>query len=194
MPELPDPLAAVEDAIVSRRTIGKVADTPVPEELIRRLIALAVHAPNHKRTDPWRFLVIRGDARRRIGAAHADAYQRAHPDGPASDREREEGRMERAPVVIAVVCRPGGDDPVIRREDRDAVAAGIQNMLLGAHVHGLGAIWRTGAFVDEDDVRTALGLEPGDDVVGFVYLGTPAAPPTPRTLPDAATLTTWLDA
>lgn len=192
MSEHPNPVA-VEDAIVSRRTIGKVADTPVPEDLIRRLISLAVHAPNHKRTNPWRFLVIRGTARRRIGAAHADAYQRAHPDGPASDRDREEARMERAPVVIAVISRPGTDDAVTRREDRDAVAAGIQNMLLGAHAHGLGAIWRTGAFVDEEDVRAALTLEPDDDVVGFVYLGTPDAPPAPRTLPDPATLTVWID-
>jgi len=96
--------------------------------------------------------------------------------------------------VIAVVSRPGADDAVTRREDRDAASAAIQNMLLGAHVHGLGAIWRTGAFVDEGEIREVLDLEPNDDLVGFVYLGLPDAPPTPRTPPDPETLTIWLDA
>lgn len=194
MPDPTNPITALEDVILTRRSIGKVDETPVPVDLIRRLISLAVHAPNHKRTIPWRFVVIRGDARLRIGGAHADAYVRTHPDATTTDRDREERRLERAPVVIAVISRPGDADPVVRTEDRDAVSAGIQNMLLGAHAHGLGAIWRTGAFVVEEEIRAVLELEPNDEIVGFVYLGAPDAPPTPRTVPDPETLTTWLDA
>lgn len=194
MPPHPaSPADAVDDVIRTRRSIGRVSGAAVSDEEVRRLISLAVHAPNHHQTAPWHFIVIRGDARRRIGAAHADAYLRAHPDGAASDRDREERRLERAPVVIAAVSRPSADDEVTRREDRDAVAAGVQNMLLGAHAAGLGAIWRTGAFVDEPEVASALGLEPGDAIVGFVYVGVPDAPPGPRTTSDVDAVTTWLD-
>ena len=194
MPPHPaSPAETVDDVIRTRRSIGRVTDADLTDEEIRRLIALAVHAPNHRQTAPWRFIVIRGAARRRIGSAHADAYTRTHPDGAASDRDREERRLERAPVVIAVVSRPTADDEVTRREDRDAVAAGVQNMLLGAHVAGLGAIWRTGAFVDEPEVAAALGLGHDDAIVGFVYVGVPDAPPAPRTTPDVDAVTTWMD-
>ena len=81
-------------------------------------------------------------------------------------------------VVAAIVL--GADDPVQAREDRDAVAAAIENMLLAAHGTGLGAMWRTGAMVDEPEVREALGLGPGDAIVGFVYVGRPAGPPPER--------------
>ena len=67
-----------------------------------------------------------------------------------------------------------------RREDRDAVAAAIQNMLLAAHGSGLAGIWRTGDMVDEAEVVAALGLDPSDELVGFVYLGVAAQLPAPR--------------
>lgn len=193
MTDLPAKRTDLDDVIVTRRSIGRLTDAPVSDEVVRRLITLAVHAPNHRQTAPWRFVVIRGEARRRIGAAHADAYVRTHPDGAASDREREERRLERAPVVIAAIVHPTADDEVTRREDRDAVAAGIQNLLLAAHARGLGAIWRTGAMVDEPEVAAALKLDADDAIVGLIYLGMPDASAAPRTTPPVDAVTTWLD-
>ena len=34
-------------------------------------------------------------------------------------------------------------------------------------------MWRTGAPVDDPRVKKALQLEPDDEVVGFLYIGTP---------------------
>ena len=101
-------------------------------------------------------------------------------------------RLERAPVVIACCVHPG-EDPVEAREDRDAVAAAIQNLLLAAHARGLGAMWRTGAAVNDPEVRAALGLDDREEVVGFVYLGRLLAPPPGKGPPRRAVeeLTTW---
>jgi nitroreductase len=167
------------DAIASRRSLGRLRPDPIPRETVEELLAAAVSAPNHHLTAPWRFVVLAGDARREIGEAHARAVARAKPDLPAVGLEKEAARLERAPVVVAAVVL-GTDDPVRAREDRDAVAAAIQNMLLAAHGCGLGAMWRTGTMVDEPEVHEALGLGPGDAVVGFVYLGHPAGPPPAR--------------
>jgi nitroreductase len=168
----------VIDAIRSRRSATKVRPDPVPRELVEEAIGAAVRAPNHHLTGPWRFVVLAGGARREVGEAHLRAVTRLRGDLPPEGVAKETGRLERAPVVIAC-CVVTGEDPVQAREDRDAVAAAIENLLIAAQARGLGAMWRTGTMVDEPEVHEALGLGPCDAVVGFVYLGWPEAPPAP---------------
>jgi nitroreductase len=182
----------VLDAILSRRSVGRVRPDPVPHETVRELLAAAVRAPNHHLTCPWRFVVLAGDERREIGEAHARAMERARGPLAPEVRQREAARLQRAPVVIAC-CVASDADPVRGREDRDAVAAAVQNVLLAAHARGLGAMWRTGAMVDAPDVREALGLGRHDAIVAFVYLGWPYQDPslrrTPR--PPLDEIVTW---
>lgn len=168
----------VIEAIRARRSAGRVRPDPVPRELVEEAIGAAVRAPNHHQTGPWRFVVLAGDARREVGEAHLRAVRRLRGDLPPEGVAKEAGRLERAPVVVAC-CVVTGEDPVQAREDRDAVAAAIENMLIAAQARGLGAMWRTGTMVDEPEVREALGLGPHDAVVGFVYLGWPETPPAP---------------
>lgn len=182
---------AVLRAIHERRSVGKVDPRDVPQALVREALAAAIAAPNHGLTQPWRFIVLAGPARGEVGAAHARAVARARPDAGAESLAKEAARLERAPVVVACCVAPG-DDPVVAREDRDAVAAAVQNLLLAAHARGLAAMWRTGAMADEPEVSEALGLGPHDAVVGFVYLGWPLGSPGKRppreTDPDAFTI------
>jgi len=169
----------VREAIRTRRSVGRVTDEPLPRELVERLLEAALWAPNHRMTSPWRFVVITGAARDALGDAHARAVGRGAPETSDEVLAAQRALTRRAPVVIACISRPSSDDPVVRREDRDAVSAAIQNLLLAAHAEGLGAIWRTGAFVEEAEVRGHLGCAARDEIVGFVYLGRPAAPPPP---------------
>lgn len=183
--------AAVLGAIRHRRSVGRVRPDPVPREIVAELLSAAVEAPNHHLTAPWRFVVLAGGARAEVGAAHARAVARQRPDVGQDAFAKEAAKTARAPVLIACVV-VGCDDPVQAREDRDAVAAAMQNLLLLAHARGLGAIWRTGAFVDEPEVRDALGLAVGDAIVGFVYLGWPLGPsPVRQERPGADEVTTW---
>jgi nitroreductase len=150
---------------------------------VETLVEAALRAPNHHLTFPWRFVVLAGEARRALGEVHAGAVMATRSDLPAEAFEKEAARLERAPVVIACIVAASGDDAVSRREDRDAVAAGIQNLLLAAHAKGLAAMWRTGGMVDEEEVRRDLGCGARDDIVGFVYVGLgdeTRRPATPR--------------
>lgn len=179
--------------ILSRRSVGRVLDEPIPRDVIEDLIRAAIRAPNHGLTHPWRFIVLEGDARRAAGEAHLAARERLGPPPEDAARAKEASRFERAPVVIVCICHSGSTDATVRREDRDAVAAGVQNLLLAAAEHGLGAIWRTGVMTDEKELRDHLGLGTDDDVVGFVYVGRPAVrekgDPTRR--PEPADVTEW---
>lgn len=183
---------AFDTAVRERRSIGRVSTDPLPRELVAELIDAAIQAPNHKLTHPWRFVVLAGDARREIGEAHARAVTRTKPDHPEAGLAKEAALLERAPVVIAC-CVAGAADPGQAREDRDTVAAGIQNLLLAAHVRGLAAIWRTGTMTSEPEVAEALGLAAGDAIVGLVYVGRPLADSSTITpgRPSVDELTVW---
>ena len=175
------------EAIRSRRSAPRLGGA-VARDRIAELIALATCAPNHRLTEPWRFTVVTGDARERLGrlwgtrSADARAFT-------GEERERAIARdvekLLRAPVLIIVSTRTDGD-PVVAEEDFAASAAAVQNILIGAHAHGLGAMWRTGGMVHDPEVKVALGLDERDRIVATIYLGDPCgslAPERPRALP-----------
>jgi nitroreductase len=170
----------VAQAIRTRRSIARL-DGDVPRETIRQLVELGCWAPNHHLTEPWRFTVLRGDDRERLGrfwgAIAADAQGLAG-DAREESIRRDVGKLLRAPVLIVVSTRTD-PDPVVAEEDLAATAAAVQNMLLGASALGLGAAWRTGRMVHDAAVKSYLGLDPSDRIVAVVHLGQPAmdAPP-----------------
>ena len=170
------------EALRGRRSIGKL-EGDVSEAEVRELIELAVLAPNHKLTEPWRFTILRGAARERLGAVWADFVGR---ETEVRGEQREEllrrtaAKPLRAPVIVAVSVRTDAD-PVRAIEDFAAASAAVENLLIAAHAGGLGAIWRTGDVAYRDEVKAFLELDPADKIVAFVYLGQPAmSPPPPR--------------
>ena len=181
-------------ALRDRRSINALtADVP-PRATIQRLLDLAVWAPNHHMTEPWRFQVIAGDARQAIGEAISDGLRTeldANDPVAAGEIKGARAKFLRAPVVI-VVSQPRADDPVTDLEDYAACCCAVQNMLLAAHAEGLAAKWRTGAICEYAATRQALSLGATDRLVGFIYLGfpSPSAPPDQRV--RAAPDTAWL--
>lgn len=181
-----DRFQAVAETIRERRSNLNVdLERPVPRELIDDLIDLATTAPNHYRTNPWRFVVLTGPARGRIGQIAADALAR-QPDAKEAILERQRSQFLRAPAVIVAAAAPD-EDPIKHFENKHSVAAGVQNILLGATARGLASAWRSGpAMVDpavSGPVKEALGLDPGDEIVAFVYLGFPIGPPGSKEAP-----------
>ena len=168
-----------EALIAGRRTSLLVdRDRPVDDELLERLCRLVGAAPNHKRTAPWRIAVLTGQARLTLGTALAVDLV---GDDPTVDRARVVTTREkyaRAPAVVVVGCAPCAD---ARRhaEDRAAVAAGVQNLLLGATAAGLASMWSSPPVAESPTVAGLTGWEPATVLEAVVYLGWPAsAPPT----------------
>ena len=90
------------DAISMRQTIPKVRPEALPRELIERLLNAAAQAPNHLRNRPWRFIVLSGNARVRLGELGAQALARRDPTATEAALESERKKPLRAPVIIAV--------------------------------------------------------------------------------------------
>ncbi len=183
-------------AIETRQSIGRMKQDPVPRELIERILESAVHAPNHRLTEPWRFHVFTGKGRGELARARAElaslqAQAEGEEDEMAAGRiSRERKKAFRAPVVIVVICEAGRDE-VETLENYAACAAAVQNMLLTAHALGLGTMWRTGAPAYHDHMRRFLGLKEGDTVVAHLYVGYPDMGERPRRRQPAREKTIW---
>ena len=165
----------------SRRT-SMIVDhaREVPLDLVQDLCTLASWAPNHKRTWPWRFAVFTGAGRARLGDTMAHEMERV---GFGDDGKRAKTRTKylRTPATLVVGCA-AHENAMLHAENRDAVAAGIQNVLLGATALGLASFWSTPAITRPPAVLTLCGFEPDDRLVGVIYLGwaTQECPAPPR--------------
>lgn len=162
-----DQLSAV---IRGRRTSMLVdRECDVPVSTIEQLCQLATWAPNHKKTWPWKFAVFTGDGRQRLG--HTMVEDMVDADfGDETKRIKTAGKYLRTPATLVVGCEPHPNE-MLHQENRDAVAAAIQNLLLGATSLGLASFWSTPALTRPPKVLDLCGFEAEDRVVGIVYLG-----------------------
>lgn len=182
----------VLETIRTRRSIGKVGPERPPREVIQRLLQAAVWAPNHHKTEPWRFYVLAGNARVVLGEVMARSQARRR-SSPLKESKLEKIRRKplRAPVVIAVAVEPSSDPDVVEIEEILATAAAVQNLLLTAHAMDLGAMWRTGDACYDPEVEAFFGLSEKARLLGFVYVGYPAMAAPRATRRPTEELTEW---
>jgi nitroreductase len=177
-----DRFAAIEEIIRARRTSMLVDhNRPVDYAIIEELCALASWAPNHKRTWPWRFAVLTGDARSRLGTVVADAMA-AHGDDPARV-EKARTKYERTPTIV-IVGSIAGETETRTVENRDATAVAVQNFMLGATARRLATYWGSCPRGANEPVAQLCGFDSGTAIVSMLYVGwatsTVSAPPRPE--------------
>jgi nitroreductase len=176
----------VIDAIFERRSISRLAEPAPSDEELRLLLAAAAAAPDHGELRPWRFVVLRGEAKDRFGEeVFVPAYRARCAEPSEAALEKERTKLGRAPLVVVVAAVRRPSDSIPWEEQFAAAAAAAQNLLLAATALGYGSMWRTGDQAYDPQVKAALGLREEDAVVGFVYLGTvPEGKAKPRREPD----------
>jgi nitroreductase len=185
------------EAIKTRRSIGLVKDDPIPKELIEKILEAGTYAPNHYRTEPWRFFVLTGKGREKLGELFAEIglseLEDPNTENGKQKIEKQRKNPLRAPVVIAVGVEPSDKKNILVKEEYAAVNSGIQNMLLAAHGLGLGAMWRTGAICYHSKVRDFFELSENGEVLGFIYVGYPDMKPKPYNKIHFGSLTKWIE-
>jgi coenzyme F420-0:L-glutamate ligase/coenzyme F420-1:gamma-L-glutamate ligase len=175
--------------IRTRRSIRQFEPRPVSRSLIERLVEAACWAPSAHNRQPWRFVVLAEEDRKRqlaeaMGARlaadlRADGLDEAQI---ARDVARSHQRLTGAPVLV-LVCLSMEDmdrypDPTRQRNEHimaaQSVAMAAQNLLLMTHAEGLGACWLCAPLFCPDVVRQTLGLPPAFEPQGVIALGYPA--------------------
>ncbi len=174
------------DFLTTRRsTVARMMDEPGPsDDEMKKIMEAGMRVPDHGRLTPWRFITIRGDARDTIGNVIADAFKKNNPDAIEEQIEIEQERLTRAPVVIAVVSRVQKGHKIPVWEQVLSAGAACQTMLIAAQSMGYAAQWLTEWYAYDDDVKAAIGAEAGDEIAGFVYLGTSTGKLSDRARPE----------
>ena len=180
-------------AIYSRHSIGALKPDPLPRELIEKLLSAGAQAPNHYKVRPWRFVVMTGAGREKLGEVMAQSTRAGKPDATEEDLRKDRGKPLRAPVVIAVAVDKPGLTKAKEIENVCATAAAVQNMLLAAYALGLGAMWRTGPSATDPAIKQFFGWEPDQHLIGFIYIGYPQGGLTPPARPSFEDRTAWME-
>jgi nitroreductase len=175
------------DALTTRRSAAKFAEPAPDDETLGKILGAAMHAPDHGKLKPWRFIVLRGDARKRFGNVMADAMKKREPEAPANMLDREREKPLRAPLIVVLAAAIKEDHKIPVVEQLLAAGAAAENIMIAAHALGYGAAWKTGAPAYDAYVKETLGLEPSDAIVGFLYLGTSATMPNTLPQPELST-------
>jgi len=192
-PAFGDPLPVADApavlAFLARRRSASALSLaePAPSDAeLADLLTLAARVPDHGKLAPWRFIVLKGEAKA-VLAARLDAIAEARPDAPKLMAKL--GKLKAPPVGVAVVSRTvEGDIPAW--EQLLSAGAVCTTLLYAATAMGYGANWITDWYAYDPEARAVLGLSPDEQVAGFVFMGTASEPPQERVRPDVAALTT----
>lgn len=144
-------------------------DREIPKEIILDVLESADTAPTHKRTQPWRFIVFRGDGRKRLAEALLSMYRDTTDADKFLQKKAEDiqNKALRSGAVIMINVRYSGAVPAW--EEVAATAAAVQNLWLAAASHGVGGYWSSPGFISEADKHFELG--PTEECLGFFYMG-----------------------
>ena len=162
--------------INSRRSMGNL-DAPAPTRAqIEAAIECAATAPDHKKLNPWRFIVTQGEARHQLGQALLEAAQeKAAKEGEVlseKDIKKIQSMPLRAPLIITVVTKIQAHKKVPPFEQMLSAGAAVQNLILALKAQGFSTVWRTGMLCNEPAVKTYFDVGSDDYVTAFVYTGT----------------------
>lgn len=179
------------DTLLNRRSVSpKLMTEPGPSDAeLDLMLQAGARAADHGRLRPWRFVVVRGDARAKLGDVFAAARALRDPAANTAEIEKERAKPMRSPIVLAVGARVLREHATVRAIDQTlAAGAAAQNILLAAFALGYGAMWLTGTNCYDPVVKAALGFGADHDVVGYLYIGTVAEIPPPLPVEDLAEL------
>ncbi|WP_235911791.1 nitroreductase family protein [Mesorhizobium xinjiangense] len=168
--------------------IAELSEPAPSDDDIATMIRIASRVPDHGRLAPWRFVLYRGEARKRIGERLAELAEQREGPLPEARRQQELTRFSRAPIVIGVISTPRENPKIPQWEMFLSGGAAAMNLVHAAHALGYAANWITNWYSYDAEARQMLGLAPDERVIGFVHIGTHSGEVFERPRPDPATL------
>ncbi len=184
------------EAVAARRSIRRFKSTPVPREMLEKLLEVTTQAPSAKNRQPWRFVVLQGAAKDKLaqlmldGAAHLKAMGEDIGSAEWSARV-----IAKAPVTILFFNAAHEHDglffenPIYNAPDIQSIGGAIQTMLLAAEDMGLGSLWIADVLYAYNSIREWVGRR--EELVAAVTLGYADEAPGPRPRKPWQEITEW---
>jgi len=176
-----------------RSTPARLLGAPGPsDEQVNAIVRSALRVPDHGQLQPWRILMIRGDARLRLGEILVERALQLDPQAKPAVLDKDRHRFAHAPLVLAVIGQIRAD----RIPEQEQLLSGgcvCFALLQAADALGFGAQWLTGWAAYDTVVAQKLGLADGERILGFIHIGTPREQVEERPRPQLEQkLSEWL--
>ena len=177
--------------LLLQRQSTPVLTAPAPSDTdLTTLLSAGMRVPDHAGLKPWHFHVISGQGLQRLSdlyveaTTHDMAVKTGLIEGTSLDEHALNEKMAkvakmpfRAPMIIVISTKYVEHNKVPAQEQLVASGCCAHAMQMAAFALGYGAMWRTGDLAYNDTVKQGLGLEEGNDIAGFLYIGTPTKTP-----------------
>lgn len=160
------------DRILLRKSHNRLVSPAPSKEAMEKMFQAALRAPDHALLKPWRYRVYQGAALELLGQAFVNASLKTDPALTSEKQLKIKSKPLRAPMVVVASAVIKEHPKVPREEQLLSAGASVQNLIMCAHLLSVGAMWRTGDLAFNRHLMTELGMEPSEEIVGFVYLGT----------------------
>jgi nitroreductase len=156
------------------------------------ILAIAARTPDHGKLNPWRFVIVPGEARSALATVITTAYRAERPEAARLEIEALESFATQAPTLVVVLSSPNAERKIPLWEQELSAGAACMNLLHAAHAQGFVAGWLTGWAAYSDAVRDAFGAAP-ERIAGFIFIGSPSRDLEERPRPDPGSIiSSWV--
>ena len=167
-----------------------IEPAPTADQL-ELILQSAMSAPDHGGLQPFRFLVIEGDARYQLANVFEQAVRQRKPDADAETINKQKQKPLRSPLIIVVIACIQDIPKVPDIEQVLCAGVAAQQIQLACSSLNFGSVWLSGDNCYDLFVHQSLGLDIKEQMVGFVYIGTADAQHTEKPRPPASAITQY---
>lgn len=181
------------DLIKERRSIfpAQYIEKPIAKRDIELILEAANWAPNHKKTEPWRFKVIQGTKKTELGEFLSNTYIDITPKPKQIKAKKLIENPKKAGAIIAICMQRDPLESIPEWEEIAATAMAVQNMWLCCTELGIGCYWSSPGLITYMD--EFLPMEEGEKCLGFFYMGYYEGELLERTRKPISGKVVWLD-
>ncbi|MQG04500.1 MAG: hypothetical protein FI674_01965 [SAR202 cluster bacterium] len=166
----------IEKIIKERRNVRAFKNKTIPKKVISKIIEMGIWAPNHRMTEPWKFIIIQKNSEKRLSISKKiEKYIKENSSNNNSktvqkiaDKARAE--FESCPVIM-YVCSSAGKNEEETLENYSSTSIAIQNMALYSWAVGVGIGWSTGKPIKVKGLKKILEVPDSSIIAGCLYMG-----------------------
>jgi len=168
----------LNEVIANRRSLfqQQYSGMQVNDAIVHQILENANWAPNHKFTEPWRFVVFTGKGLDNLAQFQGEIYKKVTLADNTFKEDRYQNLITKPMLsshIISVGMKRDPKKSIPEIEEVGAVFCAVQNMYLTAAAYGVGAYLSTGGVTYFEEAKDFFGLGPDDKLIGFFHLGMP---------------------
>ena len=141
----------------------------IDDQHIKLILEAANWAPTHKKTEPWRFKVLKGITKNKLGDFLAAKYRESASVFSEFKHKKIMEKAKKSSAIILICLQRDPKESVPEWEEIAAVSMSVQNMWLMATDLKIGSYWSSPKFINVID--QFIPLNHGERCLGIFYMG-----------------------